>query len=407
MTRPKVLLETSGFNMPDNSASQGADSNNESLGLIPSHLLSGKQGMALPAPGIEGSMLPLGSLCSSGPVLADSRADQDIQSVEGASCSRENVVSSCSRENVVSGAGSSTSDSSNVLTVLKCSQMKSAEGRLVPQTLFRSLSPVPAQIEEEVEDKQVEDEALHSLQGDNFAGVLSRVRLPATGGVKNVPVTAPEEEEADQTIHQVALEAEDLEELEEVCCDLEDGSSSEEEPDRVKDVADHQGLSSGDQCPSDSIHFPSILYKRSENISYQPHSTQLGTFDSKGESAVDTSESQYGASLVFGPSLQLEERHSKDFGFNPFSGELASFNSEVFGEEEFNFKMDEDGARAFLEQDEEAFNKENLLNNQELSLMSMRGTEDTFHNMTIGTYMKACSEPLGSLGSAATERVSM
>ncbi|KAK3757377.1 hypothetical protein RRG08_058234 [Elysia crispata] len=380
--QPKDLFQDSDLVEPE---SCGADSNNESLGLIPSHLLLD----------MNGSELPLSSLTSSLPGHAASHIDQGVRSA-GRSC--ENGAST----------GSSIGDSSKLVTVLKSSQVKSCEGRLVPQTLFRSLSPVPAQIEEEPQ----EEEAVLSLQGNSFKGVLSRV-THTTDGIKSLTATTKEDEEADHTVHQVALEAEDLEELEEVCFDL-DGSSSDEEPVNNKDVQIHERSPSDQYFPPDGHlppedrlppdghfppedRFPSILYKPSKNLSYQLQA-DLEAAENRSASDLMDSSSHYGQSLVFGPSLQFDNQHSKGLGLNPFDAQSASFADCAFGDEEFNTHMDDEGAKAFLDQDEQAFNKENFLNNQELSLTSARETDDTFNNMTIGTYMKACSEPLGLLG---------
>ncbi|RUS81733.1 hypothetical protein EGW08_010487, partial [Elysia chlorotica] len=355
--RPKELFEDLYLPGPD---SIGADSHNESLGLIPSHLLSG----------MEGSELPLGSLMSSVPGRSSLDVDQGGRSTS----------------EIVASTGSSMSDSSKLMTVLKSTQVKSSEGRLVPQTLFHSRSLVPAEIEE---DRQEEEEGA-CLKGDNFEGVLSRVA--PLGGVKSLaPMTAGENEEADHTVHQVALEAEDLEELEEVCFDLDSSSSDEEAPHHDALVPDKSHAES--HAPQDR--FPSILYKPSDHLSSQSHA-EFEAAEARSEYDLDSS-SLLGPSLDLGPSLQLDELPSTGLGFNPFDPQSASFADCGLGDEEFNTNMDGEGAQAFLDEDEQAFNKENFLT-PEFSVTSARETDETFNNMTIGTYMKACSEPLGRLG---------
>ncbi|GFN91039.1 centrosomal protein of 192 kda [Plakobranchus ocellatus] len=230
-------------------------------------------------------------------------------------------------------------------------------------------------------------------------------------------------DEADHSFHEVALEAEDLEELEEVWFDLDENSSDEGEigQDNEPEVDQRRAVENGKDAPSqEEKHTEDQQVMETPDLDnvddaflrlLQPQPGLVNLRDNKDESLhLDTS-IQWGPSIDFGPSInfgdsvKMDEHPSKSSGvfpqpptgaFNPFDGEAVSFAAaDAFGDEEF--KKDDDAARAFLDQDEQEFNKENLLNNQELSLLSARGTDETFLNMTIGAYMGTCSERLGSL----------
>ncbi|BFZ13374.1 hypothetical protein BsWGS_16413 [Bradybaena similaris] len=82
--------------------------------------------------------------------------------------------------------------------------------------------------------------------------------------------------------------------------------------------------------------------------------------------------------------------------FGDFAGEVTGVE---FGDEDF--MLDADAAAAMLAEDEKVFKNEHVDSNEALSLtqVSMRGADQTFMNMTIGTYMAAGSGELGSLTS--------